>query len=555
MSHGSFPPTPVRRPSFRGFTVVTMTKTKSKARQKRSMNETMADTAPPTPLEQASNDGERASEVGNETMTDTTPPTSEASNEDEDAVKFYKGQRVFAKDETSGILYEAVVRRTMFGIARQRQVHMLAEVNEEEEEEKEEWHCFVHYLGWNVSWDRWVSEGAIYELTDKNRELAEKLQQAVKDAKKKHGRKSPHIMVELAQRMKQLEQERRLEERREELAKQGIIMQEQDEEKVETETTTKFTKAYFRKELALREQDLQRKRKQSHAEKLVLPFSLKKILVEEWEVITQCGQVPTLPVANAVTIRQVLDNYLASKIDKPVAGDSLDPVTNESTMEGRGEESKQVSAGPGSSNETSPKQVPATAAKTKNKKLEEELSKDELTKKQEQDWQDMVDGIALLFDQAVGSHLLYRQELPIHEWIQQHEDFGTRQYCQVYGCEHLLRLFIRLPALLADQLSDAEARPIFSKLNDFVRFLQKHQAKIFLQSYQTPSLENEPSKKRASDGTSKRSAKRSRKTPSKKATLQDEETSNVQAPPPSDSNDGTDAKVAATEHSSAGDTN
>jgi hypothetical protein len=177
----------------------------------------------------------------------------------------------------------------MFGMTRQRQIHQHEDENEIEEE-KEEWHCFVHYLGWNVMWDRWVSQSYIYEWTDKNLELAKKLQEAVKEAKKKHGRKSPHIIVELQARMKQLEQERRLEERREELAKQGIIMQEQDQQQAtKEEKTAKFTKAYFKKELELRKEDLQGKRKQSHAEKLVLPFSLKKVCTVHSLLILSCG--------------------------------------------------------------------------------------------------------------------------------------------------------------------------------------------------------------------------------------------------------------------------
>ena len=202
---------------------------------------------------------------------------SESNDSSSKPPPFFKGQRVFAKDDTSGILYEAVIRRTMFGMTRQRQIHQ-HEDEHDIQEDKEEWHCFVHYLGWNVSWDRWVSQGALYELTEKNRELAQKLQDAVKEAKKKHGRKSPHIMAELQARMKQLEQERRLEERREELARQGIVMQEQDQQQAATtEKNTKYTKPYFKKELELRKEDLQGKRKQSHAEKLVLPFSLKKV--------------------------------------------------------------------------------------------------------------------------------------------------------------------------------------------------------------------------------------------------------------------------------------
>ena len=486
-----------------------------------------------------------------------------------DKPKFYKGQRVFAKDDSSGILYEATVRRVMFGIARQKQNHWHEPpASAEVDEEKEEWHCFVHYTGWNCKWDRWCSEGSLYEVTDKTRELAQKLQDAVKEAKKKHGSKSPHVMVELAQKMKLLEQERRLEERREELAKQGIVMQEQDEEDFSKDASTKFTKNYFKKELELREQDLQGKRKQAHAEKLVLPFSLKKVLVEQWEVITQCGMVPTLPVD--VTVQEVLDSYLESKIGKPVEGGVV--ISPEKAATGVAEAKPEIVDGKESSksdklddpvskeasatldfHEVSTNKV-AAATPVRSEMPEDHPTNDEVTEKQEQEWKHMVDGIALLFDQAVGSRLLYRQELPVLQWIQQQEDLSKRRFCQVFGCEHFLRLFIRLPALLADQLSDTEARPIFSKLNDLVRFLQKHQGKIFLQTYQNPPEES--SRKRAlPDGApSKKCGKRSRKAPSKAITLKVDDPLKEETLPPHE-NLGTGDTTTDAEQLRSSDTN
>lgn len=442
-------------------------------------------------------------------MAAPSPPTTIAdasSDKNENTPKFYKGQRVFAKDENCGLLYEAVIRRAMYGVDRQ----------DKTQEKEEEWHCFVHYLGWNVKWDRWVSEGSIYEMTDKNRELANQLQKAVSDAKKKHGRKSPQVMVELIQTMKRLEQERRLEERREELARQGIVMQEQDKqngqeaEQTSTKNNNKFNKAYFTKELALREQDLQGKRKQSYAEKLVLPFSLKKVLVEEYEVITQCGMVPTLPAKEGTTVQEVLDSYLATKITTPANGDLKSNEPSDEMVFDKINEAGSKEA----TNET----LNAAEAETTSESQEQ----DELVRKQEQEWKEMVDGIALLFDQAIGAHLLYRQELSLHERVQQHPDYGNRRHSQVYGCEHLLRLFVRLPALLADKLSDTESRPIFSKLGDLVRYLQKHQSKIFLQSYRTPIVD-EPSRKRASNGANKQTAKRKRTVSAQKETTQDDE--------------------------------
>ncbi len=83
--------------------------------------------------------GKRCTYFSNTEMADTVPAMdkqeeemSESSNSSKKP-PFFKGQRVFAKDETSGILYEAVVRRTMFGMTRQRQIHQHEDENEIEE--------------------------------------------------------------------------------------------------------------------------------------------------------------------------------------------------------------------------------------------------------------------------------------------------------------------------------------------------------------------------------------------------------------------------------------
>jgi mortality factor 4-like protein 1 len=311
-------------------------------------------------------------------------------------------------------------------------------------------------------------------------------------------------------------------------------MQEQDQQQAtKEEKTAKFTKAYFKKELELRKEDLQGKRKQSHAEKLVLPFSLKKVLVEEWEVI-QCGMIPSLPVERAITVRQVLDNYLESKIGKFASSDDAVEKVEDASKDQETTGVKMEASETSKSEEEPPVDAGVEKAQSQRKKDPE---KDELTKKQDQEWKEMVEGIALLFDQAIDARLLYRQELPLREWILQHDDLGKRRYCQVFGCEHLLRLFIRLPALLADQLSDAESRPILSKLNDFVRYLQKHQDRIFLQSYQHPPREEPAPRKRPAEGTAatkRGGAKRGRKASAKEVISKDATT-----------NDDMETKVAA----------
>lgn len=63
-------------------------------------------------------------------------------------------------------------------------------------------------------------------------------------------------------------------------------------------------------------------------------------------------------------------------------------------------------------------------------------------------------------------------------------EYAEMRYSELYGCEHLLRLFIRLPALLSDSIpEEAIKRPLIAKVNDFVRFVHKNQGIILTQTY------------------------------------------------------------------------
>ena len=96
----------------------------------------------------------------------------------------------------------------------------------------------------------------------------------------------------------------------------------------------------------------------------------------------------------------------------------------------------------------------------------------------------MVDDIAQFFDEALQVHLLYRQEQAQCFIIQSDPNDEKKKFCEIYGCEYLLRLFVRFPSfLLQSNIEESQANKIFFKIGDFVRFLQKHQSRFFLQSY------------------------------------------------------------------------
>jgi mortality factor 4-like protein 1 len=379
----------------------------------------------------------------------------------EPSPKFTKTQRVFAKDSESGLLYEAVIRRSMFGMQLQRQLK-ISQVESERDVEsffqqqpEAGWHYFVHYTGWNVRWDRWVEERNLYQVTESTKRFAKRISEEIKAIKERvKGNNSVKMAVEFEKIMVVLERQQRMEERSEELAKQGIVINdevEHDHSGTDNSGTdngpskptrqTKWTKAHLNNELKLRERQLQGRRNQAHADLLILPLALKKVMVEEWEIITQCGMIPILPAK--VTVSDALKQYLTSKLD----------VLKKK-------------------NETTKKEYESLEAK--------------------QEWRDMVYGILLFFDQGVPDRLLYLQELNQYEEL----DKDEKRHCELYGCEVLLRMFVRLPCLLMEVLSEAKSRTILSKINDLVRYLLKHQGALFGQSYQKRLEEEVPKKKR-----------------------------------------------------------
>lgn len=394
---------------------------------------------------------------------------------DEEAAKFSVRQRVYARDAETGLLYKAVVRRIIYGTPPLKQLRVGIDISTEDEIEQFQqtpeppgWHYFVHYMGWNVKWDRWIPESSLFEPSEKTAQHADRLAKELALAKKQKG---TNVMVALKRRMEQLEKERRVEERREELARQGKVCCEGKVEEEKPAKRQKWNKNSIEKEFKLRQDDLEA----NIYQRPVLPFSLKKILVEEWEIVTQCGMVPNLP--SKVTVRQALEKYRASKLEllqeeeeDTSVKEAAEEIKDDGENKDVGEENKD-----GDENND-----------TENGADENQES---IVENKKKEWTEMVEGICLFFDQALPFRLLYRQELGQLHFIESSEELGEMRKSDVYGCEHLLRLFCHLPSLMAQELDDT--RPIMGKVADLTRFLHKHQSTLFTQSYKRPNPEEQ----------------------------------------------------------------
>ncbi|KAJ3336673.1 Esa1p-associated factor [Gonapodya sp. JEL0774] len=169
--------------------------------------------------------------------------------------------------------------------------------------------------------------------------------------------------------------------------------------------------------------------------KIPIPDILKLQLVDDWERVTKNRQVVTLP--RNPTVTQVLEQYREFKVaNKPAASAA------------------------GSSN--------GTAASR------ESRSDDVLN--------EVLDGIKLYFDRSLGNVLLYRFERA------QYQDLLAKsqgkEMSDVYGAEHLLRLFVQMPSFIAHTNMDTDATNLLRQyLEDILKWMAKNNKKLFLTEY------------------------------------------------------------------------
>ena len=90
---------------------------------------------------------------------------------------------------------------------------------------------------------------------------------------------------------------------------------------------------------------------------------------------------------------------------------------------------------------------------------------------------EITSGLRAYFDRSLRAVLLYTQE---HAQADGLLTGGKKAPCDVYGGEHLLRLFVKLPELvpLGDMDQDA-THLLHMRLQDFLRWLQRNAASSF----------------------------------------------------------------------------
>lgn len=235
------------------------------------------------------------------------------------------------------------------------------------------------------SWDEWVANDRLLNLTDENVRKQQELEKnQVVDKSIKSGRSTQHKL------------------------------KGSNEAKADKDDTKSLVKGKKRKS----QPGTEDKERRSSESLLVsqFPLTLKKQLVDDWEYVTQMGKLVKLP--RSPTVDEILKKYLEHRAKK-------DSKINDSYAE-------------------------------------------------------ILKGLRCYFDKALPAMLLYKKERDQYN----EEVKGDVSPSTVYGAEHLLRLFVKLPELLAFVNMEEDAlNKLQQKLLDILKFLQKNQSTFFVTVY------------------------------------------------------------------------
>ncbi|KAF9221057.1 MRG-domain-containing protein [Gyrodon lividus] len=109
----------------------------------------------------------------------------------------------------------------------------------------------------------------------------------------------------------------------------------------------------------------------------------------------------------------------------------------------------------------------------------------------------IISGLTVYFDRSLGANLLYRFERPQYAEIRKAYVTGPKvqvgqekDMSAIYGAEHLSRMLVSLPQMVASSTMDAESVGLVKDyVNELLSFLVNERERLFLTEYQSASLQ------------------------------------------------------------------
>ncbi|KAF8638128.1 hypothetical protein AX17_002427 [Amanita inopinata Kibby_2008] len=173
--------------------------------------------------------------------------------------------------------------------------------------------------------------------------------------------------------------------------------------------------------------------------KLIVPEALKMFLVDDWEAVTKNNQLVPLP--RSPTVEEILNEF-------------ANYVTN---------------ARPKLPHLRDPQLVVPT----------------------------IVSGLRCYFDRSLGANLLYRFERPQYAEIRKQYITGPKvivgtekAMSAIYGGEHLLRMIVSLPQMIASSSLDTESVALVRDyVNELLQYILRERDRLLLKEYENSSLQ------------------------------------------------------------------
>ncbi|KIO27401.1 hypothetical protein M407DRAFT_191103 [Tulasnella calospora MUT 4182] len=287
-------------------------------------------------------------------------------------------------------------------------------------------HYFVHYKGWKQTWDEWVPSSRLLKLNDTNLALQKSLMAQFKPpAKEKEASTSQHRHSGSTSS--------NFASTSKDVASSGT-QRRKDGGGVSGLGGTTSSRKRGRDEMM--DSDAANAKMKKPEMKLDVPDVLKVVLVDDWEAVTKNNQLVPLP--RSPTVEEILGEFkeYCSSSDKKL------PRSKETVLP------------------------------------------------------TLISGLLLYFERSLGNNLLYRFERGQYADARrryitgQHVVIGEEKSMgEVYGAEHLLRMLVNLPSMIAQTSLDPESVAILREyIVELMNFMVANKTRFFLQEY-----ENAPS--------------------------------------------------------------